>query len=207
MSSGLSIGDLAGKSIAELRALGSGVPHVESQSPLNTIRALLQSYKLTEIHDRLNRYRIDFSRDEFIFEPILPLLKSIGDQVASGDLEVGQEHAISAVIRSHLLATYYNLCDLAEQNLIQKEVFLITTTSGNQHEIGALVAAIICAGQGFRTHYLGPNLPKESILDSYRALGASHIILGLPPIVVTSRRRSTSCIFSWVSSPSQISSG
>ena len=72
---GLSIGDLAGKS-TELE-LSVRCPHVESGHKYESWQA-----PVNWLIRQLNRYRIDFSRDEFIFELIL-LIEIDCDQVIS----------------------------------------------------------------------------------------------------------------------------
>lgn len=93
-----------------------------------------------------------------IRDVIAPVLRETGMRWHAGKLSVAQEHMISGVVRrqlSHALDRYLlNACG---------PVILFTTLTGERHEMGGLMAAVLAASRGFRCIYLGPDLPATEI--------------------------------------------
>jgi DNA-binding transcriptional MerR regulator/methylmalonyl-CoA mutase cobalamin-binding subunit len=91
-------------------------------------------------------------------EVIVPLLEHIGDQCHDGAIRISNEHMASAAIRTFLgpLVMSANMADIGPG-------MVVTTPAGQWHELGALMVAITASGAGWRTVYLGPNIPAEEI--------------------------------------------
>ena len=103
-----------------------------------------------------------------------PLMAWIGERWHDGSIRVAHEHMATAAIRSFL----------GRMKQIRRAgagapVIVISTPAGQDHEIGALMAATIAANEGWRDLYLGPNLPARDILDSVKPAGAQVLVLGL----------------------------
>ncbi len=92
----------------------------------------------------------------FLEEVVSTLMRQVGHAWEQGRLRICQEHMASVVVRHHLFGL------LRGQNR-SGPVILLTTPAGQQHEIGALVAAITAESEGWRALYLGPNLPAAEI--------------------------------------------
>jgi cobalamin-dependent methionine synthase I len=58
-----------------------------------------------------------------------------------------------------------------------------TTPKGQYHEFGALTVSVIATSCGWRTVYLGPNLPADDIVNAAESRAADAIALSLvyPP--------------------------
>lgn len=143
----------------------------------------LSTYDLVRLSPLLSQAKIDCSIREYLFRLIIPLLQRVGRGVACEELSVGQEHALSAVVRYHLMQSLFGLSDhhaLVHAKEAPKS-FAVATMEGNQHEMGALMAAILCAYHGYRVFYLGSNLPAQALAEAVLAVGANCAIVGLPP--------------------------
>lgn len=94
----------------------------------------------------------------YIREVLAPLLRETGTRWHWGKLSVAQEHMISGVVRRQL---YYAL----DRHLLDARgpVILFTTLTGERHEMGGLMGAVVAASRGFRCIYLGPDLPAPEI--------------------------------------------
>ncbi len=92
----------------------------------------------------------------FLEEVVATLMKQVGHAWEDGRLRISQEHMASVVVRHHLFGL------LRGQNR-SGPVIVLTTPSGQQHEIGALSAAVTAESEGWRALYLGPNLPAAEI--------------------------------------------
>ncbi len=114
-----------------------------------------------------------FSPHDLVTLVIAPALDEIGDRWQSGEICTAAEHAASAMMRTHLGAL------LAAQPVTGKAPIICTTPAGEQHELGALLVAVVAAMHGLRPVYLGANLPAEQIAQAARLSRAGSVALSL----------------------------
>lgn len=117
-------------------------------------------------------------------ELVGPLMTWIGERWHDGSIRVAHEHMATAAIRSFL----------GRMKQIRRAgagapCIVISTPAGQDHEIGALMAATIAANEGWRDLYLGPNLPAQEIAlaameSNARAVALSIVAPGNNPSVV-----------------------
>ncbi len=115
---------------------------------------------------------------ELLEQVIAPVMKQIGSHWQQGKARVGHEHFASATIRSflgHLVATA-NMSGTGP-------TLLVATPVGQNHELGALMAALIAAGDGWRVAYLGPNIPARDLAAIAKQQQPRAVALGIsyPP--------------------------
>jgi len=146
---------------------------VLAQSPLDACLDAVQRLDAVALETTLMRARVILSHTAFLETVIVPLMQTIGDLWYQGVLRIMHEHFTSAVVRTLLGSLHLapGLADTAPH-------LIITTPSGQLHEIGALCVASIASVDGWRVTYLGPNLPTEDIAaavqqDQARAIGLS----------------------------------
>jgi MerR family transcriptional regulator, light-induced transcriptional regulator len=114
-----------------------------------------------------------FSPHDLVTLVIAPALDEIGDRWQSGEICTAAEHAASAMMRTHLGAL------LAAQPVTGKAPIICTTPAGEQHELGALLVAVVAAMHGLRPVYLGANLPAEQIAQAARLSRAGSVALSM----------------------------
>lgn len=95
----------------------------------------------------------------YIRDVMSPLLRETGTRWHWRKLSVAQEHMISGVVRRQL-------SHALDRHLLNTSgpVILFATLSGERHEMGALMAAVLAASRGFRCIYLAPDLPAAEIV-------------------------------------------
>ncbi len=126
----------------------------------------------------LTQASVNFSQPVLIDQVVVPFLHKLGDRWFEGDLRIAQEHVASAVVRTFLGRM------LSSIRIIEQGPTLVTATvTGLYHEFGAMLVAISAATQGWRSHYLGSNLPVEEIVYSAQKLNARAVVLSIvyPP--------------------------
>jgi methylmalonyl-CoA mutase cobalamin-binding subunit len=101
-------------------------------------------------------------------------MRSIGSSWQDGSLRVVHEHLASAVVRSLLGALSVPLPMLEGAPSI-----LLTTPAGQLHELGALMAAITAADEGWKPVYAGPSLPVEEIVAGATELDVRVVALSI----------------------------
>ena len=126
------------------------------------------------LHVALNRAAIALSRTSIIEDVVVPLLQKIGDLWCEGTLKVANEHMATAVIRSYLGDLL-----VSSDGAHGAPRIVVTTPSGEWHEIGALMVAVEAAALGWKAVYLGPNLPAEEILSASEQTHAKAVALSV----------------------------
>ena len=186
---GQSISQIAHLTREQLRTLIPAEQDVRSGSPVEVdqnsverhFNLCLQAMKDLDssvLETRLLRASTHLGNRVFLEKLLHPLLETTGEMWSDGRLSVSHEHLASAVIRS-LLGSMY----LPKVSSDSSPLLISTTPVGQQHEFGALMALVTAASSGWRTLYLGANLPAEDIIETARARGAGAIALSIvyPP--------------------------
>jgi DNA-binding transcriptional MerR regulator/methylmalonyl-CoA mutase cobalamin-binding subunit len=132
---------------------------------------------------------MELSQPVVMDEVIVPLMVKLGDWWREGAARAAHEHMASAVVR--------NLLGNMRMTHAPREGapdFVVTTPHGQHHEIGAMLAALVGAAEGWRVTYLGPNLPATEIAAAVqirraRVLGLSLCFPPEDPMVVNELRQ------------------
>ena len=123
---------------------------------------------------QLERASADLSRIDLLDNVLVPLMHRVGDGCAAGWLRTANEHLASSVVRTFLdgLHGAYPVSDTAP-------VLVVATPAFQYHELGATLVAAIGRMDGWKTVYLGPNLPAEELAAAARVRGARAIALSI----------------------------
>ncbi len=116
-----------------------------------------------ELRAALDGALLALGRVATIEQVMAPLMEAVGERWRAGTMRVAHEHLAASAARTFLGALLEALVP-ADAPLL-----LATTLEGQTHEIGALMAAATAASEGWRTLYLGPNLPAEEVGAAVRA--------------------------------------
>jgi DNA-binding transcriptional MerR regulator/methylmalonyl-CoA mutase cobalamin-binding subunit len=181
---GRRISDVAGLSTGELENLArddhAAAPQesvrmpVGAEAPLETAldaAARLDGERLKSI---LSEAALAMSAPEMRRMLIAPLLTEIGERWREGTVRVAHEHLATIIVRTFVDGTRTHSI-----NGDNRPKILITTTSGQRHELGALMATVAAEEVGWEAIYLGANLPAEEIGAAARQSKARAVGLSL----------------------------
>ena len=188
---GRRIGDIASLDLAQLQAMVAE-DRVETHAPSKGVSAARQhpdeSDKTVELraelmdavraHDPerldalLHKGSLTYTMPTLMEEVVAPLLRTIGEGTRDGSLRIAQEHIATAEIR-----TFLGSLRPASVEYQEAPKVIITTPSGQLHELGALMVSVTCASEGWTPIYLGPNTPADEIASA--AIGAGALAVGL----------------------------
>lgn len=182
---GQSIGRIAHLSSEELRDLvqPENVPvaasvgereRVIAPEHLQLCLAAMKNLDAVELERRLLRASAELGQQAFVEELLHPLLELTGEMWADGQLRVAHEHLASTVVRS-LLGSMY----LAGASITAAPLLIGCTPRGQRHEFGALMVLVTAASLGWRTLYLGSDLPAEDIAEAAAKRNADAIALSV----------------------------
>lgn len=106
---------------------------------------------------------------------VVPLMEEVGSRWRSGTMRPVHEHMTTATVRSFLASVMEN----APGRGSSTADLIVTTPSGQIHELGALMAAVTSALDDWRVTYLGPSLPAEEIAAAVRQRDARAVALSV----------------------------
>lgn len=109
-----------------------------------------------------------------ILELLPPLFEEIGRRWSTGEFHIAHEHAASGLLRNALGAVLKTWRPAPDAGTL-----VATTLSGELHEFGALLTALLGAAHGWNAVYLGPNLPAEEIAFAARQSRARAVLVSL----------------------------
>jgi MerR family transcriptional regulator, light-induced transcriptional regulator len=135
---------------------------------LSAALAAAESMDVVALRAELMRAVVRLSGRAFVSDVVAPLLERVGELWERGALRPAQEHVVSTAVRhvlDWLLARY--------EASASAPLAVLGTPSGEHHEFGAMLAAVVAADAGWRVLYLGPSLPAEEIAMAAERGGAS----------------------------------
>ena len=126
------------------------------------------------LEDILDRAVIDLGILPAIDRVIVPLMDEIGRGWYVGRWRVGQEHMTTSVLRT-FLGDHLRAKVPAES----APEALAAAPAGQEHELGALSAALAAASAGYRVIYLGGDIPAEELVYAVERSRASLLLLSV----------------------------
>jgi len=122
----------------------------------------------------LSNCAVEYSRNIFIDNIIIPLISKIGEYWQMGILRIAHEHFASTIIRK-IISTLLDGFKVDERS----PKILISTPQGQYHEIGALIGGALASADGWNVIYMGPSLPMEEIVFTAQKTEPSVILLSM----------------------------
>ncbi|MBT3605147.1 MAG: MerR family transcriptional regulator [Candidatus Latescibacteria bacterium] len=123
----------------------------------NAIQAI-KNFDAKALHTILGRAAVTFSQPILIENIITPFMYKVGELWHAGHLRISHEHLASSVTRNFLenLNTSYAASSSAPN-------IIVTTPSGQLHELGAIIVSAVASANGWQVTYLGASLPAQEI--------------------------------------------
>jgi DNA-binding transcriptional MerR regulator/methylmalonyl-CoA mutase cobalamin-binding subunit len=173
VDAGHRIGGVARLNLAELQHLLPSPPGPASP-PIDQIIAVVEQLDAPESRRLLTKLRSEQDPLEFARKIVLPLLVEIGRRWNRGDLSISVEHFTSEIVRSILMPV---IASVDAQRGASRVVF--ATPSGEHHDLGTLVAALVAVRAGADVIFLGADVPVDDLVQSVFKTRASAIVLGI----------------------------
>ena len=182
--SGHSIGPVARLPTETLRKLASesaGERPVTSTerrpgatSLLDECVAAVTTLDAVRLEQVLKRAETELGSQGLLQRVVAPLARTIGDLWRDGTITAAHEHFASGVIRlflGHAARPFAAAHDAPG--------LIVTTPTGQLHELGALLVGAAAANLGWRVLYLGASLPAAEIAGAARQNRARAVALSL----------------------------
>lgn len=146
-----------------------------SETQISELLSFAVSNSLDEFYERLSELRARQSVEDFLLKTVCAFLSEMGFAVERGELNVAQEHAISAILREQVIR-------IRRVNLtIKLPTLAFCAPGGDYHEMGILIAARLAESKGFPVLYLGPSLPADSLNLMIESTKLDYVFIAAAP--------------------------
>lgn len=137
------------------------------------VRAAMR-FDSAELQAVLERAAVTYGVPTFLDQMVAPALERIGHGWAEGSVSIAQEHMATVVFRRVLgwLLWVYEVEGPAPR-------LVVATPAGETHELGALLAAVSAAAEGWRVTYLGPDVPLDDLVSAAEETRADAVALSI----------------------------
>lgn len=128
-----------------------------------------------ELLDRVLRHAaLTLDLSTFTDELVGPLLHGIGEDWAAERIRPAHEHLASSMIArvAGWLMDHFEAPEGAP-------CLVAGTLAGQQHQLGAMGAALTAASEGWRVRFLGADLPADDLAFAAKAASARAVILSI----------------------------
>jgi methanogenic corrinoid protein MtbC1 len=194
VGAGRAIGDVAALSRAELETLavrpapdGQGAESRGAQASgeelVNRVLDRLERFDHAAVTRLLGDAVVGLGVRRFVHQVVLPLVHRVGARWADGEVSIAEEHLLTGMLRN-LLAS------LTSGRAGHGRPLVLATPSGERHEIGLLVVALLARDAGVNVVYLGVDLPAADIISATARTHAC--VVGLSAVV--SKNRARACV-------------
>jgi len=201
VQSGHSIGGIANLPDGDLRGMTAAAPATSIQTASQhlpelreRVMAAIERLRIQEAEQMLTSAALSTEPSEFLKSVVAPILVEIGERWKRGELRIAHEHACSTLMRGLL----FSLMRLYPANDAQRRV-VVGTPAKEDHELGAMMVAMLAAMHGWSVLYLGPDLPAEEIAYAVNDINADLLMLSVTNLRPKESQREIAAIESEIS--------
>ena len=201
VQSGHSIGGIANLPDGDLRGMAAAAPRTSIQTASqhlpefrDRVMAAIERLRIQEAEQMLTSAALSTEPSEFLKSVVAPILVEIGERWKRGELRIAHEHACSTLMRGLL----FSLMRLYPANDAQRRV-VVGTPAKEDHELGAMMVAMLAAMHGWSVLYLGPDLPAEEIAYAVNDINADLLMLSVTNLRPKESQREIAAIESEIS--------
>jgi hypothetical protein len=123
----------------------------------------VHAYDEVSVHAVLDEALAGFALDTVVRELILPAFRALGDEWERGELEVGQEHFASSLVRERMLG----LARLWGRG--GDPPAILACAPGERHDIGLIAFGLVLRAHGWRIVFLGADTPLATLSEAAAA--------------------------------------
>ena len=181
VSTGRAIGDIARLSRKALEDLVGAAevdaPRTPAAAPgtetLSQAITALERFDWTALDRCIGDALVGLGARDFVEQVATPLMIEVGERWRDGRLSVADEHLVSGLMHNVLAGV------LRSRARVGNPTVLLATPSGERHELGLLMAALVITESGCGLCYLGIDLPAAEVTAAARRSHAAVVGLGV----------------------------
>lgn len=166
---GYRIGELVSLEMGELKIVSQQCAP-PAKVPLDALLSAIQSVDAKSVETKLSIHFATLGPVRFAEAIVVPLMERVGMLWREGELSIAAEHCVTAIVRT-LLGQGLRLTEPDNS----KALALFASPENEDHELGALTAAILAQSCGVRSLFLGAGLPVDALVQTCSSLGATAV--------------------------------
>lgn len=149
-----------------------------TKESLENLILALRHYKLDIISHEFNKLKLVLNPRQFALDILSPLMFEVGSAISESELTLSQEQALMSLIRFHIGSLIYRQVQHKSKRPLS---IIMSTPEGCYDDLPIMISALLCVHYNLSIYYLGPNLPLSAVLDAYKSVDATHMIIGVSP--------------------------
>jgi MerR family transcriptional regulator, light-induced transcriptional regulator len=148
-----------------------GVPPGDVRKALRVLRNSLESFDDAPADRMLERLLGVFATGAVLRDVVLPYLRELGERWACGEATIAQEHFASNFLEGwmHTMARGWNRSGPYRA--------VLACVPGERHTLGLMAFGLALHDLGWRTTYLGADVPLRAVDHAAGAVGADVVVL------------------------------
>jgi DNA-binding transcriptional MerR regulator len=152
LEDGLSAAEAARRALAQARPAEDLLDDAQGR-----LLSAVRSYDEAAAHAVLDEALAGFALETVLRELILPALREVGDRWERGELEIGQEHFASNLVRERLLGLgrFWGRGG--------GPLAILACAPGERHDIGLIAFGLLLRSHGWRILFLGADTPLSTL--------------------------------------------
>lgn len=161
-NNGMKISRIADMSADQINKKVLEISEIKNDAALSTDQLILAMVDMEEelFEKILNNFILRYGFEKTVVEIIYPFLQKIGILWQTKNITPAHEHFISNLIRQKIIVATDGL-PIPPKTAKKIVLFL---PEGEMHELGLLFYHYLTRKEGFRTYYLGQNLPHGDLV-------------------------------------------
>ncbi len=165
-TNGIKISKIADMSLDDMNKKVLEISDLHNDTAIHIDRMVIAMIDMEEelFEKILNNLILRYSFEKTITEIIYPFLEKIGVLWQTQNIIPAHEHFISNLIRQKIIVA---IDGLPIPPKAAKKI-LIFLPEGEMHELGLLFYHFLIRKAGYRTYYLGQNVPHEDLISVYK---------------------------------------
>tara|TARA_B100000965_G_C19597780_1_gene761018 strand:+ start:268 stop:1134 length:867 start_codon:yes stop_codon:yes gene_type:complete len=145
--------------------------NVEVEKRITTLITAMIDFNEDEFSDYFNLCVKEIGFEKTLVNVIHPFLEKVGILWLSDEIQPGQEHFVSNLIRNKIIAAIDNLAKPVENTTA-----ILYLPEGEYHEIGLLYFYYLLKKKGIRVYYLGQSVPANQVKTLSEHISPDYII-------------------------------
>lgn len=167
LAEGLSAAEAAGRALTEERS----PEHGGLADARERLVAAARAYDEAAVHATLDAALAGYALETVLRDLILPALRDVGAAWENGELEIGQEHFASNLVRERLLG----LARLWGRG--SGPLAILACAPGERHDIGLIAFGLVLRSHGWRILFLGADTPLATLSEAVLATDPKLVVV------------------------------
>lgn len=144
-----------------------GFTKKETKELFSRMLTMLLEEKEQEVMSSIGELELNNERIVQLYEEVYkPVLQIIGDKWEAGEISVAKEHYISGIVHKLIAQSFLNASKAYDEKTsdIKGNVICMSLAS-EPHTLGIRMISDYFVMLGFKSYYLGSNVPTDALLD------------------------------------------